>query len=647
MSYKQAVLRNDPISFWPLSGGSSLRTYATLLLQYPTYQSYLDNESTYLQEIGSIAITDESNFGNHGAFTLGSPNFDDVTTLVSYSSNDTNVSGCKINSNIGINILNLYNAFQKGYEQQTFGIEFWLLMQNPTNAQSNIFDLHADITPGSTFQPRIQIYAKEDFIYFKVYFANNYSVTTKKQISSWDKPLHVFAVVKYQTLNIIVNGMTDESITIPNSYTYYLDDYTRFSVGPASSGVTFTINGLAFYDKKLSINEIRNHMFWAQRDSSPDIYSNQTNVSHFSFDNSTGQTIFSQQFTSSSLYSLGTLSNIITDGTGITLAKTTSAATAIGTWVYSFSVFSYLPFQGAEISWDSGAYNLSSSGRYAIVEVSYDNGVTYYQVNNGKSLPYFLSSFASSNSAYCLVKVTLYSPDTSTGDQPRIDSLNIKAYSSINELSDSGLFQIAPATNTSYMIKSDSSNILTRSKNLGIKFSAQDPGSNPGYANISQVTNSTYQTIEFWMEYDGTGSAVLDTGSVDLYIDGSNVLQNSASGSTLYVNGKNRNVSPITLTNGEVYHVVLVYPTTKSANIIINGSHDGSKTPSEASYGYITIYPGTLTSTQVKTRYTSFIAVQTGTVKDSLTLIGPLQEYSGTDSQVNNGQSIVYHEFIQ
>ena len=63
MSYKHAVLKDDPISLWLLDGTSSLRTYGTILLEYATYQDYLNNESTYLQEVGSTTIEDSSAYG--------------------------------------------------------------------------------------------------------------------------------------------------------------------------------------------------------------------------------------------------------------------------------------------------------------------------------------------------------------------------------------------------------------------------------------------------------------------------------------------------------------------------------------------------------------------------------------------------------
>ena len=653
MSYKQAVLKDNPLSFWPLDGNISSRNYSFLTLTYPTYQAYLSAEANYAQEL-LTQIQDASNYGNHGAVISGTLSFQDVAPLISHSTTDTNFNGCFINSSIGFSIANNYGTnfsaggfFQKGYEQKTFAMEFWLLMPGALNLTCNIINLQAGANN------RMQVYTNNDFIYFTVYFSNGLSLTTKKQVYSWDQPIHVFVSVKDRKINVSVNGITDEYVSIPDSYTFYSDSTSTFNIGPASNTSYFTINGLAFYDRVLSLNEIKNHMVWAHKDSNPISYSNQTNVSHFSFDNNDGQLIFSKQFNSNNLYSQGIFSNIITDKTGITLPQTSSSNSIVGTWTYNLSVGSYSNFTGIEISWDSGSYtNMSATSlivnSYATVSISYDNGLTYYNVVNGKTFPYFISNYGSAFAGQCLIKVTLYSTDTSSGPQPRIDNLSINVYTSINKVSDSGLFQISPASSTTYMIKKDSANILSRSRNLGLRFSTQDPGSKPGYAIISPVSSTSYQTIEFWMEYDGSGLAIMDTdvaGTADLWIS-SNVIQNSVSGSTLYVNGINRNSAPITLTNGEIYHVVLVYPTSKSTSILINGSYDGTKTPSEATYGYISIYPGTLTLSQVQSRYLSFVAVNTSIAFDSVTSVGSVLEYSGTFSQINNGQPITFHTHV-
>lgn len=655
MSYKQAVLRDDPLSLWMLDGVTNQRTYATITLQYENYQDYLNNEQEYLQDVGSSTIPDSSGNGNHAAYTLGNPAFEDVLTIVSQSNYDTYTNGCRITQNTAIEAVNTYGVFQKGKETETFGMEFWLLMPGSINNQSNIIDLHSGVNK------RMLVYAKNDILYFAVYFQNNFQVITQKQILSWDEPLHIFLSIKDRYMNIYVNGISDESVQISKEYMYYLDsELTRFGVGPATGSLYFTINGLAIYDRVLSLNEIRNHMFWGFRDSSPSNTSNQTDVSHFSFDNTSGRAIFSKKFTSNSLYSTGKFSNLISDKTGLTLAQTSNYNSGIGTWIYPLSVLSYSDFSGIEVSWDSAASETIMSDRYATVDVSYDGGYTYYNIKNGKAFPYFLSNYGSLFSASCLIKVTIYSSDTSQENQPRLDNLNINVYSAINEISDSGLFEIYPGSSTTYMMKKDNSNILSRSSNLGIRFSAQDPGSLPGYATITSASNSAYQSIEFWMRYDGVGSAVLDTpsGSTDLYIDSSNILQNTVSGSSLYVNGISRNFNPIVLTNGEVYHVCLVYPSVKTGDITLNGSSDSSKTPSEASYGYITIYPNALTQAEIQSRYLSFISIATAianesfaisgnsivSVGSSISSLGHISEYSGSYTQLNNGQPVVFYK---
>jgi hypothetical protein len=485
-------------------------------------------------------------------------------------------------------------------------------------------------------------------LYFEVKLSDGSTVTTKKQIYSWDAPIHIFAVSKNRSIQIYANALSDEIINISASKFFYNNTDSFFSVGPTSAGQSFIVNGLAFYDTTLSVDEMKAHMFWAQRDSSPIKYSNQTNVSHFSFSANSGNLILSKKFYTPNSYAQGTFSNIITDNSGLTIEQTASAGTATGTWVYPILVSSYTDFAGIQLSWES-ALPTSASGSYrrVNVQVSYDYGTTYYNVVNGKTMPNFIASHKSDLAVQCLIKVTLYSPDTSINKQPRIDNLSINVYGAINNVSDSGLFEIFPTANSTYMIKKDDSNILSRSTNLGILFASQESGSQPGSATIKSVNGESYRSIEFWFKYNGSGSGILDTNGSgpDLYVGASNVLTNIA-GSTLYVNGVDRNAAPITLTSGETYHIFMVYSSSKTNDILLNGSYNGSKTPSEASYGYITIYPSTTTLAQVQDRYLSFISVNTETVNDSSTSIGSLVEYTGSYSQINNGEPISSYRHI-
>ena len=83
MSYKQTVLRDDPVAYWPLTGTTNLRTYATILEEYQTYQEWLNAEGTYGFQPGSFYFEDVSVNKNHAAVSFGTqlPTFQDIVTL--------------------------------------------------------------------------------------------------------------------------------------------------------------------------------------------------------------------------------------------------------------------------------------------------------------------------------------------------------------------------------------------------------------------------------------------------------------------------------------------------------------------------------------------------------------------------------------
>lgn len=656
MSYKQAVLRDDPISFWPLDGQSTLTTYAHLLMTYPTYQDYINNESKYLQEANSVTIQDISNFGNHAAFTLGYPPKFSGASLISHSSYDTNNGGLEVNPFINVDILNLYNAFQGGYENKAFGIEFWVDLFAATPAGNTITFIQ--LNSGSN--QRMSIYTIDNSIYFKIYFSDGSSQTVKKQVYSWESSLHIFASIKDGVQTISVNGISDENKSIPKAKSFNKDSLSIFQI--PSSNIPYITNGLAFYDKILSSNQINNHIYFAKIDSDPVDYAKQSNVSHFSFNNTSGRKILSKTFNNESAFSVGTFNGLVTDKSGLTVpvAPQGLSANSEVTWVCPIVVTSYSKIAGATISWDSSSTEDQGDqgASWAYVLVSYDNGLNYYQVKNKKSIPFLITSYADVLSFQVLLKVTMFSPDTSVSNQPRIDNLVFNVYSDISETSDSGLFQIFPYLNSTYQIKQDSNNILSRSKNLGISFYPQDyvasinstHSSKSGSALIQSNASSSYKSIEFWCSGFLNGGAILhsssSTNTPDLYADQSGSLINTISGSTLYVNGVATTSGSFAFTDLDIYHIVLVYPSLKNSNILLNGDFTATLDPAQATYGYITIYPTALTSDQVKLRYLSYLQVQAGVARDNTTSIGQISEYSGTSSNINNGQPVAYHRHL-
>lgn len=635
MSYKNKVISDLPVGYWRLNEYSSL-TYDDIYAFY--------NEANILYNAESEdRLFDETVYSNKAmADAIYQPILAGTTPIVSSSSSESNVNGCRINDNSIIHIQNLYNAFHLDYERKPFGIEFWVKIDKPSTSSLEIIGLSND-----NGQKHMSIYALEDQVFFDIYQSDGSILSCSQQVVSWSQPIHVFAVVNDREASVYINGIPGLSKTINSPLGFLDQNISTFNIGPAPTGRYYYISDLAFYDKLVSAAQIYSHIALASRDSDPIRYSNQTDNSHFTF-NKNSSSIFSKQFSSNSTFQMGTFSKCIQDKTGITVDTATQEPTT-GTWTYPISLTSYSNFSYADISWDSGSYDdVDPEVNYVNVSISYDNGSNFYTIKNGKSIPYFSSNFQSSFSLQLLVKVTINSIDTTKIIQPRLDNLSINIYSSIGEYSDSGLFNILPLGNNMYITKSDSSNILSRSNNLGINFSSQAEGALPGTAVIYSRHDATYQAIEFWFRYDGAGSAILDTNSLsdtDLYVDTvSSVIESSLASGTVYVNGVNVTSNPPNILVGEVYHVVINYPSDLSNPILINGSYSGLKDPCEASYGYLTVYPSVLTQSEIRNRYLSYLSSINATASaSSATVLATINEYSGSSAQINSGQPIISH----
>lgn len=601
MSYKHKILSTLPLGYWRLRSSS---------------------------------IIDETITGNNG--TGGSTIVtSQVTPIVTSFNTDATMNGCKINGSSAVNISNIYNAYKYGYENEAFGIEFWCKLDSSHSNQNIIRVGNSNV---------MRIYVNSDTMYFSVNTTGGI-YTTKKKVYSWDYPFHVFAISDNHSIKIYINGLSDETIFIDNA-----DNYTshssNFIIGPSTN--PFVISDLAFYNRSLSLKEIRSNMLWAQRDSDPTFYSNQGSTSHFNFDKNSGQLIDLQTFLSPQDYNKGEFNNIIADGTGLTIEETETATSVYGEWVYPYVVTSYSDFKGINIYWDTASNNSSSvSMQYARVFISYDGGSNYYEVINGKSVPYFISNYSSYLTAQALIKVVLFTPDASTY-QPRIDNLTIGVYSGLQVISDSGLYRIYPRSDFNSTFRINDKNILSGSNNLGIQFEPQEPGTNPGMGVISPTIETSYYAVEFWFKWNGTGSAILDSGrgSADLYIS-SSTLHNNVSTGKVYLNGVDVTNSNPSISSDNIYHIIVVYPASSSNAILINGTYDNSKTPSKASYGYITLYPGTLNQTEVTARYLSYLTTQIGSIYDHSTNFGSILEYSSSNSSmINSGMPLLSHRHV-
>jgi len=652
MSYQQAVLRDDPVAYWPLTGTSTMRTYASILEQYKTYQEWLNSESNYGYSLDSISFEDVSVNKNHAAVSFGSqlPTFLDILTLNSRLFSDTAKNGCKLNDNSIISIFDTYSFFDKNYEGGIFGAEFWLLFNEAPNTKTNLLS----VVSGSTVI--VEAYAQNDSIYFTIN-TNNGSYTTKKRIFSWDKKIHLYLSYNERKIEVYVNGICDESTTIPtdDKFTMVTNEYVKYKVGPAPAGKSFVINDLAFYTHNLSVQEIKNHMLWADKDSGPDHFAQQGAAYHFDIKLRKDMIHLEKQFVSSDDYNQGAFSNLIPDRSGITMQQTTTAQSVTGTWIYNFSIAQNIDFAGISIYWDTASsFSSIINGKNVKVYSSYDNGTTWYQVYSNELVPFFIANSINNPSASLLIKVEIYSSDTSLDNQPRLDNLSIKLLKSLNISADSGGFILSPVSSKTYMIREHDLKLIEREKNLGINFVNQTPGTGyPGAAVITSPNNTTYKTIEFWFKYAGTTAntaAILDTATVagvDLSIaSGTNILTNNlGSGGTLYINGVPQTTSSYTIVPGATYFVTVVYNTSTTNPIYINGSTDGATPSPQAMYGFFTMFPDALSATDVQTRYLSYLATKTSIVYDSATTLGSILEYFGSAAtSLNGGLAVISHD---
>jgi hypothetical protein len=652
MSYQQTVLRDDPVAYWPLTGTSTIRTYASILEQYNSYQEWLNSEADYAYESGSITFEDVSVNKNHAAVAFGSqlPTFLDILTLNSRLFSDTTISGCKLNDNSIISIFDTYSFFDKNYEGGVFGAEFWVLFEDAPDTKTNLFS----VVNGSTVV--LEAYAQNDFIYLTLN-TNNGSYTSKNRVPSWDKKVHVYLSYSERKLEVMVDGVSDESIAIPanDKFTMVTNLYVKYKLGPAASGKSFTINDVALYTYKLSAQEIKDHMFSASIDSGPDHFAQQGNAYHFDIKSKNEMVHSQKQFSSKNDYDQGSYVDLISDGAGLTFKKTIAPGTLTGTWYYNFSIVQNPNFAGISIYWDTASSRSGASGDKDVrVYSSYDNGTTWYEVLSNELVPFFLSNSLNNANASLLLKVQLYSPDTSTDTQPRLDNLSVKLYKTLNISADSGGFIMKPTTGSTYMIKEHTDNLLSRHRNLGINFVNQTPGTGyPGSAVITSSNTVSYKTIEFWFKYkstDAATAAVLDTATiagVDLSIsNGTNLLSsNLGANATLYINGVLQSTNSYSIVPGATYFITVVYNASTTNPIYINGSTDGSVASPQAMYGYIAMFPTALSATEVQTRYLSYLATQTAIVYDQTTTLGTILEYIGsTPTSLNGGLAVISHD---
>lgn len=643
MSYKYRVLADAPLGYWRLNE-YVLSTYddADILYDEPGYE---------YDQVLSDRLYDETLNANQGFVSGGSSAiFTDVLPLTTQSNVVPDSAGCRVTDATVLKIRNRpnkYRMFYQGTENLSFGIEFWLSLDNAPALAHNLINIYS----GGTTSARI--YALNDKIYFEVTGTSGI-YTCFKQVVRWDSQLHIFAYYTGRGINISVNALSGDGVVMPQSFFFSLDNADSmnvdYKIGPAAQGDHFIINDLAFYDYVLSTNVMRNHMVWSANDSRPQNYVKETSGYFFDIKDSENMFDFKKEFAKESDYQEGAFINLQADGNGLSIPRTSVGSQINGTWTYQIPASSFEKIDGVRISWDSGSTDNSviSMSNYVAVDLSYDNGSTWKRVENGYPSVQFEDS-SSVRYPNILVRVTISTADSSVFNQPRIDNLIIAVYKNLAIYSDMGAFALMPRqgsyTGDTYSIRNNMFNIMARSKNFGIKLDYVDDKNSVAVIQ-PQPQSEGYRTIDFWFRYDDLSPSynqyILENTERSAYIyflaDGGDVCQEGFD--AVYVNGIDIFLANKKLIQGEIYHFVCVYQEKLNSPIYLGGDAELTQY-SLGTFGFLSLYPNAFTQADAESRYLSFLTSNTGIIGLGSNYMGSLAELQNTSIDFNGGSAVL------
>lgn len=285
-----------------------------------------------------------------------------------------------------------------------------------------------------------------------------------------------------------------------------------------------------------------------------------------------------------------TLSPIVSEG-----------ATVAGTWMNGFILGAVAPnIDGSKIWWDSDGS--------ATVEVSLNDGTTWYVAENGREVPRISEGFVSGNQS--LQVRVLFPAGEPEGTLTKMRSLNIRLYTDRD---------VKPSISDRTMELTGNVSLaqevyqpLEHDEDMGVTFY------NGGYATVNTLTD--VRTLEFWVKANAQQPTtaewwhIFDYRNADGtgvgYVARSDSAANwSVSGGTLYVNGKQTVLNAdFEFRPGRWYHVVFVMSAASSNRLILNNNFRGD-VARPISVGVLATYPAALTAAEVTKLYNDQIGI--------------------------------------
>ena len=257
MSYKETILSQNPLSFWPLDDDTSLG-----IAQEATG---LGNDATYSGNIFDKAIPLISN-GIHGTRLV------DSTSTITYPLPGAQyVSGSWISPGI----------WAENKEEKPFALEaYFKLETNDLNLTEDIIVL-GNIEAGNKYG----IYLSKNRIYFKP--NPDYDYFVSYEVEDWKRRFHVVANYSKTQISLMVNGKYVQyrySDEVVQDFQFSITNGTIYSAG--SNSYPLTLDAIAIYGYNFDKVRVEDHSDLSRKSVTKSGYYNANSQVYYLPDNS-------------------------------------------------------------------------------------------------------------------------------------------------------------------------------------------------------------------------------------------------------------------------------------------------------------------------------------------------------------------------
>ena len=605
MSYQDIILRDSPIGFWPLD---ELYTSTYTVSSYNDPNTFYNEPAFYNSgsPYSGYAL-DKSGCGNNGVYVNDFPLNDYLLPLVSGGVYGTNIS------NSGYINFPLTKNYYGKIEESPLATKY--------NSDNN-FTLELWVRPDFTGTLETPLFADESseigIFYDKgnILFRLN-SERLDHTLLKTKQSIHIVAIYDKTIAKLYING---KLVNYKDLFDFkFTNTSINFNSGPTKViQDSFTIDAPAVYRYALSEEQIVSH-YKASKLINPIQIVSPDNGSLFTTMASNQDYIYKYSYPANKPWKYFETDNLYINESQnyVSLYKTDTVAPISVVLSDYILIPQALPISGSKVEW-SGTNGIS-------VRVSND-GITYYDCLNGRSLPnYVLGSgtFSSERGLYIEITISsdlpsVYTPileyfEITFFDGKRIYSENSGDY--ISSIQSTGLTN---NNNWDLDISGSHYNILSRDLNNGIR---------PNLPGFYLHTLKKTKTIETFFTPFLIGDGYLfyaETETTPAYFswssDGTISKSNIAA---IYVNGIDRssatNISSFILTD-RLHYIVIVLSSYTSGDIWFNvkvSSGVWSNPLPRNLYQNIAIYNKAFTPTEAAIHYGMYIDNYTVSVNDS------------------------------